>query len=91
MGLLNNQGALQISPFPSVEELVGRCLRMLCDRADPERGFVDFETRGDAVVLLVNNYGGLSNLELGALADEVLSQLGKCVSTGAREYEDRLR
>ena len=53
---------------------------MLCDIADPERGFADFETRGDAVVLLINNYGGLSNLELGALADEVLSQLGKLVS-----------
>jgi dihydroxyacetone kinase len=32
--------------------------------------------RGDDVVLLVNNYGGLSNLELGALTQEALSQLG---------------
>ncbi len=50
---------------------------MLCDQADPERGFVDFSHKDDAVVLLVNNYGGLSSLELGALIDEVLSQLGK--------------
>ena len=63
---------------------------MLCDKADPERGFVDFETSGDAVVLLVYNYGGLSNFELGALADEVLSQLGKFVSARAREYEGKL-
>lgn len=30
----------------------------------------------DQVILLINNYGGLSNLELGALTDEVLIQLG---------------
>lgn len=30
----------------------------------------------DDTVLLINNYGGLSNLELGALTQETLSQLG---------------
>lgn len=30
----------------------------------------------DDTVLLINNYGGLSNLEMGALTEETLSQLG---------------
>lgn len=33
--------------------------------------------KDDSVVLVVNNYGGLSNLELGALTDETITQLGK--------------
>jgi dihydroxyacetone kinase len=49
---------------------------LICDQNDPERGFVKFN-KGDDTVLLINNYGGLSNLELGALNEEALSQLGK--------------
>ncbi|EHL00704.1 putative Dihydroxyacetone kinase [Glarea lozoyensis 74030] len=41
---------------------------------NPERGFVRFSDNDDTV-LLINNYGGLSNLELGALTQETLSQL----------------
>ncbi|TVY12676.1 Dihydroxyacetone kinase, partial [Lachnellula arida] len=41
---------------------------------DPERGYVKFGDSDD-VVLLVNNYGGVSNLELGALTQEIIEQL----------------
>jgi dihydroxyacetone kinase len=51
-------------------------LGLICDQNDPERAFVKFN-KGDDTVLLINNYGGLSNLELGALAEETLLQLGK--------------
>jgi dihydroxyacetone kinase len=51
-------------------------LGLICDQNDPERAFVKFN-KGDDTVLLINNYGGLSNLELGALTEETLSQLGK--------------
>jgi dihydroxyacetone kinase len=51
-------------------------LGLICDQNDRERAFVKFN-KGDDTVLLINNYGGLSNLELGALTDETLSQLGK--------------
>lgn len=64
-----------MSPFPPVEDLISQLLKLLCDQNDPERGFVKFNDFDD-VVLLINNYGGLSNLELGALTQEILSQLG---------------
>lgn len=59
-----------------MEELIQYCLKLLCDPKDEERHFVTFEDN-DSVVLVVNNYGGLSNLELGALTDETITQLGK--------------
>ncbi|KAF7550670.1 hypothetical protein G7Z17_g5558 [Cylindrodendrum hubeiense] len=74
-GIHNEPGAEHISPFPSVESLVDHCLKRLCDPNDKERAFVSFENKDDQVILLINNYGGLSNLELGALADEVIIQL----------------
>jgi triose/dihydroxyacetone kinase / FAD-AMP lyase (cyclizing) len=73
-GIHNEPGAQRISPFPTVEELIGRCLTLLCDPNDAERAFVKFNP-DDEVVLVVNNYGGLSNLELGALTDEIIIQL----------------
>lgn len=73
-GIHNEPGQQLITPFPSVEDLIARCLRLICDPTDPERAFVTFE-KGDKVTLLVNNYGGLSALELGALTDEVQKQL----------------
>lgn len=75
-GIHNEPGAQRLSPFPPVEELIAYCLKLLCDPTDPERAFVEFHS-GDDVVLLVNNYGGLSNLELGALTDETIIQLGR--------------
>jgi dihydroxyacetone kinase len=63
-----------MSPFPSVERLVEKLLQLLCDQDDPERAFVKFDS-GDEIALLVNNYGGISTLELGSLTDEVLTQL----------------
>jgi dihydroxyacetone kinase len=65
-----------VSPFPSVEDLISQLLTLICDQNDPERAFVKFNETDDTV-LLINNYGGLSNLELGALTQETLSQLGK--------------
>lgn len=59
-----------------MEELIQYCLKLLCDPEDQERYFVTFE-KGDSTVLVMNNYGGLSNLELGALTDETITQLGE--------------
>ncbi|KAJ5750335.1 hypothetical protein N7533_007363 [Penicillium manginii] len=73
-GIHNEPGQLHISPAPSVEEIIGWCLKLLCDETDTERAFAKFETN-DEVGLLINNYGGLSVLELSALADEIQIQL----------------
>jgi dihydroxyacetone kinase len=70
------QGAQKISPFPSVSDLISQLLHLLCDPNDKERAFVQFNAHDDTV-LLINNYGGLSNLELGALTHETLEQLDK--------------
>lgn len=58
-----------------MENLISQLLNLICDQNDPERAFVKFN-KNDDTVLLINNYGGLSNLEIGALTQETLSQLG---------------
>lgn len=54
--------------------MIAELLALLCDPNDPERAFVKFN-KNDQIVLLINNYGGLAELEIGALADEILIQL----------------
>lgn len=54
--------------------MIQQLLALVCEPNDPERAFVKFNDNDD-VVLLINNYGGLSNLELGALTQETLEQL----------------
>ncbi|KAF6816961.1 dihydroxyacetone kinase [Colletotrichum sojae] len=73
-GIHNEPAQQLLTPFPSVKDLVDSMLKLLCDPNDAERAFVTFES-GDEVTLLINNYGGLSVLELGALMDEVQTQL----------------
>jgi dihydroxyacetone kinase len=51
---------------------------MITSTTDKERSFVPFKNDGtDCVVLLVNNLGGLSELELGGVAAEVRRALDK--------------
>lgn len=56
-----------------------RLLDLILKQDDPERSFVKFKD-GDDLVLLVNNQGGMSALEMGAVVDETLTQLGTSVS-----------
>ncbi|KAL2016079.1 hypothetical protein VTK56DRAFT_4286 [Thermocarpiscus australiensis] len=70
----NEPGYKKLSPAPSAEGLVKQILRYCLDETDPERGYVKFKP-GDETVLLVSNFGGMSNLELGGLVDELLQQL----------------
>ncbi|KAK4680264.1 dihydroxyacetone kinase Dak1 [Podospora pseudoanserina] len=58
-----------------LKQLVGKMLRMMLDRNDKERGFVNVNS--NEVVLLVNNLGGVSVLELGGIVAEVVKQLGE--------------
>ncbi|KAJ4385679.1 hypothetical protein N0V93_010108 [Gnomoniopsis smithogilvyi] len=70
----NEPGYKKLSPAPSAEELVHQILTHCLDEKDPERGYVHFSP-GDEVFLLISNFGGMSQLELGALTDELLEQL----------------
>ncbi|KAF4816378.1 Dihydroxyacetone kinase 1 [Colletotrichum siamense] len=49
-------------------------LNQLLDQQDTDRAFIRIQ-KEDKVVLMINNLGGLSQLELGAIANEVISQL----------------
>ena len=55
--------------------MITRLLDLILKQDDPERSFVKFKD-GDDLVLLVNNQGGMSALEMGAVVDETLTQLG---------------
>ncbi|KAK4233976.1 dihydroxyacetone kinase [Achaetomium macrosporum] len=70
----NEPGYRKLSPAPTAQDLVKQILAYCLDETDPERGYVKFQ-RGDETALLVSNFGGMSNLELGGLVDELLQQL----------------
>ena len=54
-------------------------LDLVLNQDDPERAYVKFKD-GDELVLLVHNQGGMSSLEMGAVVDETLNQLGsQCI------------
>ncbi|WWC92347.1 dihydroxyacetone kinase [Kwoniella dendrophila CBS 6074] len=73
LGLHNETGVFNITQ-PGPEELIEKLLDLLLKQDDPERSFVKFK-ENDELVLLVNNMGAMSELEMGAVVDEVLVQL----------------
>ncbi|OCF38378.1 dihydroxyacetone kinase [Kwoniella heveanensis CBS 569] len=73
LGLHNETGVFNI-PTPAPEDLIKQLLDLLLRQDDPERSYVKFK-KDDELVLLVNNQGGMSALEMGAVVDEVLVQL----------------
>lgn len=66
MGIHNEAGLHEIDPMPSVDKLVSDMLQYCLDASDKDRGFVEFK-QDDTVLLLINNFGGMSNFELEAL------------------------
>jgi dihydroxyacetone kinase len=75
MGIHNESGTQRLSPIPSLHDLIERLLDMLLSQSDPERSFIPVTGHGDEVVLLINNLGGVSQLELGAILGEVTTDL----------------
>lgn len=68
MGIHNEPGVNILSPVPPTKSLLkDELLPKLLDPNDDNRAFVKFDEK-DAVVLLVNNLGGVSNLILSAIA-----------------------
>src|SRR3954465_12782204 len=70
MGIHNESGHNRLSPIPKLAELIPQLLEYLTSSTDPDRSFVQFRGN-DNVVLLVNNLGGLSELELGGIVAEI--------------------
>lgn len=79
MGIHNEPGIKKYSSIPKIESLVAELLEYLLSPADKERNYVSFEANED-IVLLINNLGGTSNLELNAIATLVLQKLSSAYS-----------
>ncbi|GAA5891212.1 hypothetical protein JCM6882_006456 [Rhodosporidiobolus microsporus] len=76
MGIHNEPGIRKVSPVPSAAKLVDEFLTTLLDTEDKERAYLPFKNDGqDEVILVVNNLGGLPELELGIVAKEAAEWL----------------
>lgn len=70
MGIHNEAGNKRLK-LSRLSALIDQMLTMLTSTTDKERSFIPFQNDGtDEVVLLVNNLGGVSELEMGAIAGE---------------------
>ncbi|KIW03430.1 dihydroxyacetone kinase [Verruconis gallopava] len=72
MGIHNEAGSERVKT--DLVGLVKKMLAQLLDQTDKERAFLNIP-KGAKVVLLVNNLGGVSVLEMGGIVDEVVRQL----------------
>ncbi|KAI9860792.1 MAG: hypothetical protein M1813_005715 [Trichoglossum hirsutum] len=72
MGIHNEPGSHRVRA--QLPQLVKTMLAQLLDMSDEDRAFLEFNPE-DGVVLLVNNLGGVSVLELGGITAEVVAQL----------------
>lgn len=71
MGIHNEPGSGRAEL--DLPELVGKMLAQLLDATDKDRAFLNVNS--NEVVLLINNLGGVSALELGGITSEVVGQL----------------
>lgn len=76
MGIHNEPGFKHLEKTPPANELIRQMLDLLLNPNDKDRAYVKFDKESAPVVLL-NNLGGVSQLEMNALLDEVLTQLDK--------------
>ncbi|KAI0629148.1 dihydroxyacetone kinase [Trametes polyzona] len=76
MGIHNEPGHRRLSPVPALKDLLPQLVEFLTVTTDPERSFLPFKNDGtDRVVLLVNNLGGVSELELTGVVAEARNAL----------------
>ncbi|KAM6512566.1 dihydroxyacetone kinase Dak1 [Fusarium solani] len=71
MGIHNEPGSGREKA--DLPDLVSKMLKQLLDTSDKDRAFVNVNSK--EVVLMINNLGGVSVLELGGVTAEVVSQL----------------
>ena len=72
MGIHNEPGCEQLQT--DLPGGVKKMLAQLLDQNDKDRAYVKID-KSDQVLMIINNFGGLSNLELGSITSEVLNQL----------------
>lgn len=74
MGVHNEPGCEKVKT--DLPGLVRKMLAQMLDLSDKDRGYVKIG-KSDETIVLFNNFGGVSNLELGAVVTEVINQLEK--------------
>ena len=74
MGIHNEPGCEKLET--DLPGAIKKMLAQLLDQADKDRAYVKIE-KSDKTVMLINNFGGLSNLEMGAIITEAWTQLTK--------------
>ena len=72
MGIHNEPGCEKVNT--DLQGLVKTMLSQMLDQSDKDRAYVKID-QSDQTVLLINNFGGVSNLELGAITAEITLQL----------------
>ncbi|RAK94090.1 dihydroxyacetone kinase Dak1 [Aspergillus costaricaensis CBS 115574] len=77
MGIHNEPAVKNLVATTTTRDLIAEMLDLLLDPAKPEHAFLSPEVgkRNGRLILMLNNLGGLSTIELGALTSIVLSQL----------------
>lgn len=73
MGIHNEPGSERAKL--ELPDLVSKMLSQLLDQSDKDRAFVNVNS--NEVVLMINNLGGVSVLEMGGITAEVVSQLNE--------------
>lgn len=72
MGIHNEPGCEKLKT--DLPGLIRKMLAQLLDPGDTDRVYVRI-SQSDSILLLINNFGGVSNLELGAVTTEITDQL----------------
>lgn len=76
MGIHNEPGHTRLSPVPERSKIIEQMLGLILSTTDKERSFLPLKNDGsDEVVLMVNNLGGLSELELAGIAGDAVQNL----------------
>lgn len=72
---IHNEPGVKIKPIPNIDDLIKKMFHMLTSPEDKSRHYVDFNLKQDDYILLVNNIGGTSSLELMAVTEHVYQNL----------------
>lgn len=77
MGIHNEPGSERITA--DLPDMVKTMLKYMLDMSDKDRAFLSVQS-SDETVLLINNLGGVSVLELGGITTEIVTQLERSYS-----------
>lgn len=72
---IHNEPGVKLSPIPNIDDLIKNMLEKLISDKDQDRHYVKFDTKNDDYILLVNNIGGTSSLELYVIVSHVIANL----------------